>query len=271
MNRLSAFLLILFMAGCAKNPETDLKPNLNTANDIILTQRPFVFAFNLLVKASLDSVLQATWHANIDGAAIVLNPGKKKYTFTFSGKMSPDSVYRFGNFQAILDTGLFIQGSKTTIIFNYYSEDGHLVTAKDSLICEGVLPGAGLVFRNLLSEVTVTKDSARKIKWEGNFVFTAPENLVSAGTKKAVVMIEGTGQGISSMGYLFSSVISSSLRDSLSCPWPKQGIIDFSIPEAEVQSGRIEFMAGNSCNNVIYYDFNGVIYHWWICNKYLIK
>jgi hypothetical protein len=271
-HRLFLFLLVGgLLASCAKNKETDLKPCLNAANDIILIHRPFIFAFNMLIKASLDSALQSGYHATIDSAAVVLNPGKKKYTFSFTGKLCPDSVIRFGNFQAILDTGLYVQGSVTKIIFSYYSEDGHAVSASDSFVYEGSVPGSGLTFRNYINGAVITKDTARKIRWDGSFVFVAPADMLVQGTRNAVVSVDGSGQGTSSMGYFFQSAITSALRDSLSCPWPREGIITFQIPDAEPGGGSILFMAQTSCNNIIWYDFNGVIYHWWIRDKYLIQ
>ncbi|MEI6454693.1 MAG: hypothetical protein WCO93_00255 [bacterium] len=268
----SLSISLLFTAvSCSKNKETDLKPILNAANDIILVQRPFIFAFNLLVKASLDSALQANYHANIDSSAVVLNPGKKKYTFSFTGKLCPDSVIRFGYIQAILDTNLFIPGSKVKIVFNYYSEDSHGITADDSLLNEGPLPGGELIFKNMLSGVSISKDITRNIKWEGSFNFHVQSDIIYHGTKKAVITVDGSGQGTSSMGYLFYSSIASSLRDSLDCPWPKDGIINFYMPEVEPKNGSIEFMAKKSCNNHINYNFDGVLYEGWISDKYLIK
>lgn len=275
MKRLVLFLAVIVclmgVDACKKNKETDLRPNLNAANDIMLAQRPFINAFNMLIKAALDPDLQSNYHAIIDSASVILDPGKKIYTFNYYGKLCPDSVVRAGSFQAILDTTLFFPGTTVKIIFISLLEDIHSVSGNDSLRFDGPGQGGELVFKNFISDAVITKDTIRIIKWEGNFTFIADPTIISQGTKNAIVRIEGSGQGTSSMGYMFYSSIANPLQDSLSCPWIKDGLISFYLPDGECKNGAIEFMAKTACNNRINYDFDGTVYHWWLKEKFLVN
>jgi len=275
MNRLIIFLTIivclLAATACKKNKETDIKPNLNAANDIMLAQRPFINAFNILLKAALDPGLQNNYEATIDSASIFLSPDKKIYTFRYYGKRCPDSVIRTGVFEAVLDSSLFLPGNEVRIIFNNFYEDIHSVNGTDSLRYDGPGQDGELVFKNFITGAVITKDTVRIIKWKGEFTFLANPEIISQGTKNAVVMIEGSGEGTSSMGYIFYSFVASSLRDSLNCPWLKNGVITFDLPDGDCKNGSIEFMAKTACNNRINYNFDGIEYHLWLKEKYLVN
>jgi len=275
MNRILLYLVIsanlLAVASCKKNHETDLLPNLNTANDIMLAQRPFIHVFDMLIKAALDEGLQNNFQAQIDSASVVLDTGRKKYVFYYFGKLCPDSVRRIGSFQAILDGSLFTPGTTVKISFVCFVEDSHSVTAKDSLRFDGPGQDEKLVFRSIIADAQITKDTIGVIRWEGTYTFLIDPEILSQGTKKTVVHIEGSGEGISSMGWAFYSSIANPLRDSLGCPWIKDGKVTFYLSRGEVNNNTIEFMGKSQCNNRINYDFDGNIYHWWLKEKYLVK
>ena len=145
MKRLMCFTLAVFLltivAGCKKNKQIDLKPNLNVANDQILANRPFIYVFQMLVKATTDSTLKATHHAVIDNATVGLDAKQQKYSFSFQGSPCADSVIRFGSFVATVDSGFFHKGTVINIAFLGYIEDFHQITGNDSILCNGILNG----------------------------------------------------------------------------------------------------------------------------------
>jgi len=273
MDRIKFFSLMIVCLmtffGCRKNLETDFNPTLNAANDIILAQRPFINAFNILVKAVLDTGLQNNYSALIDSASVTLTPDKKIYTFSYYGEHCPDSVTRAGSFRAVLDTSFFVPGVTVKIIFTGFLEDGHYIKGNDSLRFDGPGQGGKLVYRNFITGAEISKDTVRIIKYEGDLIFFADPEIISQGIKNAVIMIEGSGEGTSSMGYIYNTSVTSSIRDSLACPWFKDGIINIFLPDGECKNGSIEFMAKTGCNNRINYNFNGTEYHIWQSDKYL--
>src|SRR5512133_1035784 len=66
---------------CGKTETIDLNPNLNVANDIVISQRLVLNAFRLLVRAVNDTDLLLTHHTYFDGASVTYTPGLKKYAF----------------------------------------------------------------------------------------------------------------------------------------------------------------------------------------------
>jgi hypothetical protein len=255
--------------GCKKDLSVNLKPTLNVANDNLLVQRPFIAIFNMMVKAATDTALQNSHHAVIDGAEVTLDTTGKQYLFSFPGDLCPDSVFRYGGYMAVTDTGFFVEGSLTRIVFYGYAEDNHRITGSDTIINQGLAGGVKLVFRSQMSDVTVVKDSVRNIHWQGVHLFSVDQSVAWLGSVNAAVSIDGFGSGISSMNYAFNSSVTASLQENLSCPWIKTGTISFTMEEGDVKTGTIRFMAGQLCNNRVDYDFEGNLYYLWLNNDYL--
>jgi len=261
-------LLMFTMTGCKKNSSVDLKPSFNAANDVILSNRPFIYVFNMLVRAVTDSVLQQTHHAVIDSAELSFDHLTNQYVFQFSGKMGHDSVRRYGSFRATLDSNFFIPGTSVGITFQGYAEDSHSITGIDSILNTGISTDGKLGFVNSIREALISKDTIRVIRWQALQTCYLDPTVFSSHPDSALIRIEGSGQGVSSMGFTFSTTISTPLQDLLSCPWIRGGIIALSIPEAPVQTGTINF-SNPGCTDKVIYDFEGTIYYWKLKNKYL--
>jgi hypothetical protein len=265
---LTAFVFI-FMAGCKKNKEFDLRPNLNVSNDQILANRPFIYAFQILLRAATDSTLQSTLHAEIDGATVNLDVKRQTYTFLFQDTMSSDSVRRGGAFVATVDSGFFHKGTTMKIVFQGYAEDGHVVSGKDSIRCNGLL-NDDYLYDNFISEARITKDSAHNIQFRADYKMSVSRIPVTYGTNQRGLTFAGNSGGISSGGYPFTSSIENALIFRQMCPWICDGLIAFSITGADIPSGTIEFMAKIDCNDNIKYDFTGNIYLLRMMNKFLL-
>jgi len=273
MKNLVIFLfgLALLFAGtaCKKNQSYDLKPNLNVANDNILSHRPFINVFNMIVKASRDSALQQQHHSLIDSASVTLSPDNKKLTFIYSGTLCPDSVRRKGGFEVVLDTSFFVEGTKAFVTFKNYFEDSHYIIASDSMIFSNSTSDSKMVYTNYISDALITKDSLRVIHWNGLITFTLPPEILQNGNNPVQIEVNGSATGISSMGYGFRSTITSSLLEYLDCPWILDGKMELFIPDAVIRGGTIGFISKTTCNNLIDYDFEGTVYHWRISEPYL--
>jgi len=258
------------MLACRKNKEYDLRPVLNTANDNILSQRPFNYAFIMLLKATTDSGLQQSFHALIDGASVSLDPLGKTYTFDFlDGAFCQDSVTRYGSFSAVLDTIFFIKGASAQFAFLGYIEDNHQISGIFNIENTGINQKGNMEFSSLVDTAVITKDSVHDIHWKGKFFYQFDPANILLDPSTILISIEGSGSGISSMGFAFTNLITNTLKDSISCPWIQDGIISISLSEGDIRSGTIEFMGKSACNNRICYDFEGRIYHLWLNEKYL--
>lgn len=264
-----ALCLLCTCQSCKKNIQYDLKPILNTADDNILSQRPFNYAFFMLLKACTDSSLMRLHQTFIDGAVVYLSTSGKTITFIFDGGFSQDSVIRYGSFKAVMDTNFFLKGAKTRFSFQGYIEDNHHVEGKCEIENSGINEEGMVVFKSLADSAIITKDSIHDIHWEGKMDYLISPAGIFTDPGKLLVIISGEGSGISSLGYAFQSVIISPLKDSLNCPWIHDGTISISIAEGDIRSGTIEYMGKTMCSDRIDYDFEGRQYHIWIREKYL--
>jgi hypothetical protein len=263
------FLLLASLAGCKKNKkEIDLRPDLNVANDLVLSNRPFVYVFTLLVKAASDSLLQATHHAVIDGASVNLDAENRKYTFYFFRTLGSDSTIRDGAIAASVDSGFFNKGTRISIDFQAYCEDTRQVTGSDSIVCTGLLNGQFL-YDNVITGAEILKDTVRKILFDAEYKIAVDVDVVAQGAIQTAIRFGGNSRGTSSLGYSFTSETTRDLTVYTLCPWIVDGIMAFSVPAAEIEAGTIEFMAKTLCNDKMDYDFAGNIYHMRINGKYL--
>jgi hypothetical protein len=258
---LIASLTILF-SGCKKNTTVDLRPNLNAANDNVILHRAFIHVFDMMLKASLDSVLHADLFALIDSAAVTYNPQLNRYTFDYQGNKCPDSVIRYGTFEIVSDTGFFITGAKASVNFTSYFEDGHFIQARDTIRNQGIITGGKIHFQSDVDSALIAKESSGNIHWKGSLNHHVDPSIVTQGVAGAVVLVDGSGSGISSGGYGFSSVIHQPVKDMLDCPWLRSGVVGFSIPGAEVGNGTITYWSDATCNDSVHYNFDGTIYKW---------
>ncbi len=261
--------LLISVQGCRKNKQFDLHPILNAVNDNLLSQRPFQYAFTMLVKASLDSVLIKDLHSMIDGAYVTLDPDAKTLIFFFVGNTGQDSVVRYGSFTASLDTEFLITGACALFSFKAYLEDYHRVQGNFSIRNNGVNQDGLTEFTSLIDSALVTKDSIRNIHWSGNMVYQLTPFNSRDNPRKILITTLGAGSGVSSMGYPFQFLIMDPLKDSILCPWYHDGRIRVVLSEGDITSGSIEFMGKSECNNRIDYDFEGRLYHRWFSEKYL--
>ena len=273
MKKLANFTLIVFLlaltSGCKKNQQIDLKPNLNVANDQILANRPFIYVFQMLVKAVADSSLEATHHAVIDNATVSLDAKHQKYSFSFQGNLCADSVIRFGTFVATVDSGFFHKGTVINITFPGYIEDFHRITGNDSILSEGLVNGE-YRYENFITGAEITKDSIHTIQFGAVYQISVSLSVLALGANQTVITFNGSSSGISSAAYPFTAEITKSLSLYEICPpWIIDGLIAFSISGVEVKAGTIEFMSKTSCSDKIKYDFEGNIYYLRMNEQYL--
>ena len=273
MKRITWFTLAIFllacMSGCRKNTKADLRPDLNVANDQVLANRPFVYAFRMLLKAVDDSVLKTAHHSVIDSASVSLDSLGRKFTFVYHDNLCADSALRSGSFIVNLDSGFYSAGTTIRFTFMAYAEDDHLVTCNDSIKSLGMVNGQ-FRYDYFISNTLISKDSIHNIKFDAAYQVSVNPGVMWQGHLQKVVTFDGTSQGISSGGYAFTSLITKSITIGETCPWVTDGIISFSIPGVDITTGNIEYMGKTVCNDKFKYDFEGNLYYLRMKNKFLL-
>jgi hypothetical protein len=256
----------LMAVSCKKDHQTDLSPNLNVADDIIISERPVINAFKMLVKAATDTVLQQTHHKVIDRASVVYNPGQMRYTFYYFGFICNDGVIRTGRFDATLTGDLFTENTGARIVFTDYAEDMMPVTGSDSLVCTGHDSGKVRFYNRAV--LSIRKDSAGTILPYITLFYGTP--LYNPfGFQSAEIQMTGADSGTSSKGYSYVSGVSDSLALRMNCGWISRGTISFTVTGAETNPGYIQFVSEDGCTNRVDYNLGGTVYHWQMTMEYL--
>lgn len=265
---LSSFLLICFCS-CRKNKSIDLNPDVNVANDVILSVSSYTNILNFLVKARLDTSLARQGFAYIDSAYTTYDSIKREYDFNFSMTMSPDSVRRSGQIAVIVSGDILQKDTYAHVFFHDYYEDYGRVAGTDSIRNQGVDNSSRMVFSDNVTGGSMEKllgGGTIRVKLDGTYKAVA-SSLFAGGNIQ--FFFRGNISGVSSKGYSFSASTSDSLVDSFTCPWIKGGIINVSIPDANVKEGYIDFLAGDGCSDLICYYFDTSKFRVWKNQYYL--
>jgi hypothetical protein len=268
---LPGILLLLFVfPSCRKNNSIDLTPNVNVANDVILSVSSYSAVFNLLMKARLSSSLANSGYATIDSSYITYDSVKREYDFDFYSVKSPDSVMRSGQIAVVVSGDIFQKGSYAKAYFQSYYEDYGKVDGADSISNEGINSSGQVVFSDYISHGSIEKVvgvGTISVNMTGRYK-TLVSSLVPG--MDVLFLMQGDISGVSSKGNAFSASIRDTLVDPFSCPWIKGGIIDVQVPGAECTDGYIDFVAGDGCSDVIWYYFDTSKFKVWK-NQYYLK
>ncbi len=266
---LFAILLLSAAAGCKKNTAKDLGPDLNTANDVVFTERGLLHTFNLLLKANLDSNIIHTGVGTIDKALVSYSSSSKRFTFFYQNKYCADSVTRNGNIVVNLTGDFFTSGTAATVVFQNYSEDTRKFIGTDHLYNSGMMLGGNGGYDSTIDSLVIVKDSVHSTLWYSALVYHLPPVLKMQPDSLASFTITGTANGRSSSTYPFSLQVSTPLVNDIYCPWIRRGVMQLSVPSADVPTGTIEYVNGDKCNNRVTYNFEGSVFEWWIIKKKL--
>jgi hypothetical protein len=263
--------ILVILASCKKNTSVDLEPNISVANDVVIAECINRYVFNMIIRATVDSVLQITHLDTIDSAVVTFNVEENEYSFEYPGSYCADSVFRSGKIEAELNGNFLSQGCITMVNFTNYYEDGMAVNGTDSIVNSGIVQGNKMAFSVFFMNGTVRKvqTNPAMITWESTSQFLTAANSFSYPSDITFYQF-GNLSGNSYSGYTFSATMDT-LVNKISCPWYYSGRISVSILSAEVTSGYIDFLENDGCTNSMDYYFNGTIFHWKKDFRYLNK
>jgi hypothetical protein len=266
---LVAVIMLSAAAGCKKNTQKDLGPDLNVADDIVFAERGLFHTFNLLFKANLDSNIMHMGVGTIDKALVSYSSSSKKFTFFYQNKYCADSVTRNGNIVVTLTGNFFSSGTAATVVFQNYSEDTRKFIGTDNLYNSGMMLGGVGGYSSTIDSLIIVKDSVHSTLWYSSLVYHIPAVVKMQPDSLVPFTITGTGNGTSSSTYPFSFQVSTPLLNDIYCPWIREGIMQLSVPSADITTGTIEYANKDKCNNRVTYNFEGSLFEWWIIRKKL--
>lgn len=265
---LFAFTTSLLSCG-KKNSNYDLNTNVNVADDIVFVQRGLLNTFGILLKANSDSMIMAGISGIIDNALVTYIRSQNKFLISYKNKTCADSVVRNGLVTVFMTGDFFTAGSAARLVYTSYTEDSRMYTGHDSLSNTGPSTGGGLRFIAFTDSLVIAKDSNHKTLWYSALEFLLPVQNKGLSSVTGPVLVNGSGHGTSSGSNTFSFQVSESLSDDLFCGWIRSGEVSLQVPLADIPTGTIRYMNADSCNNRVFYDFEGHQFQWWINKKKL--
>ena len=256
--RFLAFSGLFFFCACKKNSETDFRPNVNAATDVVLAESELKFVLDLLLKAEGNTLLWYTGSAEIDSCMVSVDTVKHWIDFQFMDKWCPDSINRNGLVRVEYSGKFFRKGSTAVIsLINYKVDIDNNYSGRDSLVNTGQDENHAWVFTCAMPDGEILKTvTGGTTHYSVQGVFMV-DSLVSGSFAGRSWYLKGNIDGISSTGTPFSGLISDSLVENISCPWIKTGRITLSVPSAELTEGFIDFVDDSECNPAVLFNFGG--------------
>jgi hypothetical protein len=205
----------------------------------------------------------------IDKALVSYSSSSRKFTFYYQNKYCADSVTRNGNIVVTLTGNFFSSGTAATLVFQNYSEDTRKFIGRDNLYNSGMMLGGNGGYDSTIDSLLIVKDSVHSTLWYSDLVYHLPPVLKMQADSLTPFTITGTANGRSSSSYTFSFQVSTPLVNDIYCPWIRQGVMQLSVPSADVTTGTIEYVNREKCNDRVTYNFEGSVFEWWIIKKKL--
>lgn len=262
-------LSTILLHSCKKDNSTDLNPNLNVADNIVIAEEAYNHVVIMTIRALKDPLLLSQGHIYMDSGYVIFDSLNKKISFNYYNRLSPDSITRSGKFDVWMSGNLLAKGSYARILFTEYSCDGQTITGNDSIVNAGIDGNAKMVFENFITGGVITQLSLLSLSWQSSNRFTVDPSVFTVGASNYYVLISGEASGISTEGFKFGAVTKDSLIWWSECPWLAGDKISFSLTGVDVTSGTIKYNSENRYTDDMEYDFEGNLYYTRMSSLYL--
>ncbi|MGE5424087.1 MAG: hypothetical protein ACM3N9_01915, partial [Syntrophothermus sp.] len=218
------------------------------------------YNFRMLVRARCDSAIMSGTSKELDNATVSWDSATKIFTFAYGHVMGADSIIRIGIVRVKCSNDIILPGSTAVILYNSYSEDDNILSGNDTItnVFEDAM---GCHFRSVMVNGRMEKVN------NGNVSFSAELEALVRPSRN--IEFSGKMNGVSSLGYTFSSDIKTALVYE-SCPWPIEGLISVTVAAAPVNTSSIDFIHSDSCNYLMNYTIGGTVLKVKKLTRYLI-
>jgi len=268
INLILPFLLpLLWLSACdEKATEVDYNPNVLSSKDYIRAEDAVLEIVNAFFKGVHDTLVLNLSYGYIDNCDVIYYPADNSMTFRYGevNRFCQDNKFRRGLFQANFSGQVFEEGVNTNIKTDSLFVDDMLVEANLDIQNLGIndnnLPGYSLKVASCTIMLPDTSNNIVSIS--ADFIMEWAEGSTTPEIHEDdIYVITGTASGLSSDGFEFSIDIQDSLVDYLDCFWISQGISQITVPAGEFQTGDIDYISVDGCNNEIYFYFNNNLFY----------
>lgn len=266
------FVLMFFAAfwlNSCKNKinEVDYNPNVSCSKDYIRAEDAVFEIVNSFLKGVHDTAVINSGSAYIDACSVwyYADEDSMKFDYGSVNRMCQDDKFRRGHFDVTFDGNVFDEGvtadiNTDSLLVDDFPAEAHIQITNLGMI-NGDMPDYSL---KVLSSAIYMSDTnvTNKVSITTDFLMTWEEGWQTPEMHEDDrFMITGTASGFSRNLLDFTVSIQDSLESELDCWWIESGISQITVPSAEFQTGTIDYIAADSCNNEINFYFNGNLFY----------
>ena len=261
------FVVALFSQSCKETPDAvDFQPNIQAAKDYIIAEDIFIEVFNVFFKAVQDTTLISSGYSDIDACGVLKGMNNLTFDYGQADRLCPDNKFRRGDFVAVFDGEMFVEGTKATLSLNDFFVDGDKVEGSITIENLGKNTSDKVKYTFKLKTGKITWADTTQVSfmqytidyqmtWQvGDHTPGVPED--------DILTIIGKAAGVSTLGDAFDLNINQDLYDRLDCNWIVLGVANLNIPSAQVLNGTIDYILEDDCNYRVNFNFNdNLFYH----------
>jgi hypothetical protein len=242
--------------------EIDYNPNVLSAEDYVRAEDATFEIVNFFFKGIHDTLVIENNYGYIDNCEMYWYPDEKLLTFGYGdvNRMCQDGKFRRGSFYAQFSGAKWDVGVTASITTDRLYVDDSLVQAHIDITYNGLNSGNFQEYSLLVTSCQIKLQDSTKINPVTISADFLMEWITGASTpdihEDDSYLVSGTASGTSSDNYTFSVEIQDSLVDQIDCFWISSGLSKITIPEADFQSGTIDYIKDDGCFNEMNFYFN---------------
>jgi hypothetical protein len=267
MKKLSFVILVcLALAGLysckTTTTETDYNPNVLSAKDYLRAEDAMFEIVDTYFKGILDTLVIEHCYGYIDNCEVCWYPADSLLTFGYGSvnRMCQDGKFRRGSFNVYFSGEKWDVGVKASLLTDQLYVDDSLVEASMVLTNNGLNADNIKEFALNVSYCKIRLQDSTKINpinISADFILEWAEGSSTPEIHEDdTYLVSGTASGTSSDGFVFSVEIQDTLVNHIDCYWISSGLSKIIVPEADFQTGTIDYLLNDGCFNEINLYFN---------------
>jgi hypothetical protein len=262
------FLPLIWLSSCTKkSTEIDYNPNVLSSKDYIRGEDAILEVVNSFFKGIHDTLVTEYGYGYIDACDVSYINGSNLITFGYGtvNRMCQDGKYRRGYFYATFSGEVFAEGVTANIVTDSLFVDDHPVEVNIDILNLGIDSGNYPEYSlKVLSSMIILPDTTYTtgVSITTDFLMKLVQGWNTPTIHEDDVFdITGTASGIAAKGYAFSIIVQDTLVNDIECFWIRQGISQITVPSAAFQTGTIDYIKEDGCNNEMNFYFDNNLFY----------
>jgi hypothetical protein len=271
MIKRSFFVLFLVAAfwlnSCKiKDSEIDYNPNVGSSKDYIRAEDAVFEIVNSFYKGVRDTAVNNHGTAYIDACSVWMYPALDSMVFDYGGvdRYCQDNKFRRGHFNVKFDGNIFDVGvtadlNTDSLLVDDLPVETHMRIKSLGLNSDNFYEYSIQVLTSSFYEPDTMTTNIISITTDYLMAWT--EGWQTPGIHEDdKYLVTGTANGLSRYLTDFTVLIQEPLVNMPDCWWIASGLSQITVPTAQFQTGTIDYITDDGCNNKMNFYFNGNLF-----------